>query len=301
MVKTAFKRQGGEAVRQDEDKREKTAVRLCKAHPLAAYFGLAFTFTWLILSPGVAATFGLLNFAFEGTVLTIASGIGPLLAALLVTRIVAGKSGVRQMLGSLFARRVQVKWWAAALMLIAGLFAISATLSWFISGATPQAQEGIYLNGGNSLLVTLLLLLGALGEEVGWRGFALPQLQEGQTPLKATLILTLFWWLWHLPTYWTLPLAMNAVAQYGFAAAFGIQFIVLLALSLLCTWVFNGSGGVILLAVLLHASWNFWSGALGQEVALFLPPLLLLTAVGIGLVTKGKLGFDEQKKISILD
>lgn len=293
MVKTRLEPQGNETNVDHENKRENTAVRLCKAHPLAVYFGLAIAFTWLILSPGVAATLGLLHFAYEGTVLTIVSGLGPLLAALLVTRAAAGKSGVRRLFGSRFAWRVQAKWWVAALVLIPGLFAISATLSWFISGTVPNASKGIYLNGGNSLLVILLLLLGAFGEEVGWRGFALPRLQEGHTPLKATLILTLFWWLWHLPTYWTLPLAINAVAQYGFAAAFGIQFIVLLALSVLCTWVYNGSGGVVWLPVLLHASWNFWSGALGQDAALFLLPLLLLTAVGIGLATKGKLGFKD--------
>ena len=281
-----------------EDKREKTAVRLCKTHPLAAYFTLAFAFTWLILSPGVAATVGLLNFAFEGTVLTIASGLGPLLAAVVVTGAAAGKSGVRQMCARRLARRAQAKWWAAALLLMAGLFAISATLSWFISGTVPNARDGIYLNGGNSLIVILLLLLGAFGEEVGWRGFALPKLQEKHTPLKATFILTLFWWLWHLPTYWTLPLALNAVAQYGFIAAFGIQFVVLLALSVLCTWVYNGSGGVVLLPVLLHAGWNFWSGALGQEVALFLLPLLLLTAVAVGLSTKGKLGFAARQHLA---
>jgi len=275
---------------QNEAKRENTAVHLCKTHPLTTYFGLAFAFTWLILSPGVAATVGLLNVAFEGTVLTIISGLGPLLAVLIITGAVEGKSGVRQIFGRLFARRAQAKWWAAALLIFAILFAISTTLSWFISGTTPNARDGIYLNGGNSLIVILLLLFGSLGEEAGWRGFALPRLQEKHTPLRATLILTLFWWLWHLPTYWTLPLAMNAVAQYGFVAAFGIQFVVLLALSVFCTWVYNGSGGVVLLPVLLHASWNFWSGALGQEVALFLLPLLLLTAVVIGVATKGKLG-----------
>ena len=68
---------------QDEDRRERMAVRLCKKHPLAMCFGLAFTL--LILSPGVVATWGLLSFAFEGTILTRASGLG------LVTK---GKLGV---------------------------------------------------------------------------------------------------------------------------------------------------------------------------------------------------------------
>lgn len=273
-----------------------TAVRLCKTHPLATFFGLATAFTWLILSPGVAATLGLLNFTFEGTVLTIASGLGPLLAALIVTQASEGRAGVRKLFGSLFAWRGHAKWWAAATVPLASFFALSALLSGWLWGTKPDASTGIYLNGGNLVLVGLLLLVGSLGEEPGWRGFALPRLQARYTPLKATLILTLLWWLWHLPTYWTLPLAMNAVEQYGFAVAFGIQFVVLLALGLLCAWVYNGSGGVIWLPVLLHASWNFWSGALGQEVALFLLPLLLLTAVGVGLVTKGKLGLEEWRQ-----
>ncbi len=56
---------------------------------------------------------------------------------------------------------------------------------------------------------------------------------------------------------------LNAVHQYGFVAAFGVQFVVLLALGILCTWVYNGSGGSILMPVLLHVSWNFWSGGFG--------------------------------------
>ena len=276
---------------KDVNKRDSAGIRLCKRYPLAMYFFLAFAFTWLILCPGVAAALGRLNFEFEGTILTIVSGIGPLLAAIIVTRATEGKTGIRKLFGSLFTWQVQAKWWASSVALLAGLFALATVLNSVIGGATPDANAGIYLNGGNVILVALLLLFGSFGEEPGWRGFALPRLQQGRTPLRATLILTLFWWLWHLPTYWTLPLAVNAVEQYGFLAAFGIQFVVLLALSLLCTWVYNGSGGVVLMPVLLHASWNFWSGAFGQEATLFLLPLLLLTMIVVGFITKGKLGF----------
>jgi membrane protease YdiL (CAAX protease family) len=278
-------------------------INLFKRYPLATYFLLAFAFTWFILSPGVAATLGLLNLAFEGTVLTIASGIGPLLAATIVTGATEGKSGVRKLFGCMFTWRVQAKWWVASVGLLAGLFVMTTVLSSLVAGAAPDASVGIYLNGGNVIVVALLLLLGSLGEEPGWRGFALPRLQQGRTPLQATLILTLFWWLWHLPTYWTLPLALNAVEQYGFVVAFGIQLVVLLALSLLCTWVYNGSGGAVLMPVLLHASWNFWSGAFGQEVAMFLLPLLLLAMIVVGFATRGNLGFQTEavKKSAALD
>lgn len=262
-----------------------------KRHPLTMYFVLAFTITWLILSPGVASTLGLLDWQFEGTVLTIVSGIGPLLAALIVTGATEGRTGVRKAFQSMFNRQVQARWWATAVLLLAGLFAVASALGRLTGGAAPDPKAGVYLNGGNLVVVVLLLLVGSFGEEPGWRGFALLRLQKERSPLKATLILTLVWWLWHLPTYWTLPFAMGAVQQYGFVAAFGIQFVVLFILSILCTWVYNGSGGAVLMPVLLHAGWNFWSGAFGQEASTFFLPLVLLTTIVVGFVTKGRLGF----------
>jgi membrane protease YdiL (CAAX protease family) len=269
---------------------DKTNNNIFKRHPLAMYFILAFTFTWLILSPGVAANLGLINFGLDGTILTILGGLGPLLATIVVTGTNEGKSGVREIFERMFNWRVHLKWWVASVLLVATLFAISAFLGMSSSGTIPDPKAGIYLNGGNLIFVILLLLLGSFGEEPGWRGYALPKLQERYSPMKATLILTLFWWLWHIPTYWTLPLAIDAVALYGFVAAFGIQFVVLLALGVMCAWVFNGSGGSVLMPILLHASWNFWSGAFGQDPAMLLMPLFLFAAIVVGFATKGKLG-----------
>jgi membrane protease YdiL (CAAX protease family) len=257
------------------------------------YFVLSFVFTWLILSPGVAANLGLIEFNFDGTVLTILGGIGPLLAVIIVTSATEGSSGVRKIFRSLFNWQVNIRWWAASVLLLAGLFGLATLLDNLAGRSAPDPSAGIYLNGGSTVLVILLLLVGSFGEEPGWRGFALPRLQEGRSPMKATLILTLVWWLWHLPTYWTLPLTMDAVQQYGFMAAFGIQFVVLLALGTLCTWVFNGSGGSVLMPVMLHASWNFWSGAFGQDAAMLLLPLFLLTTIVVGIATKGKLGYPK--------
>jgi membrane protease YdiL (CAAX protease family) len=261
-----------------------------KRYPLTMYFILAFAITWLILSPGVASTLGLLDLQLDGTVLTFVSAIGPLLAALIVTRATEGRTGVRKIFQSMLNRQVKARWWAAAVLLLAGLFAIATVFGLLTGGAAPDPRTGVFLNGGNTIVVILLLLFGSFGEEPGWRGFALPRLQKGRSPLKATLILTLVWWLWHLPTYWTLPFAMNAAQQYGFVAAFVIQLVILLMLSILCTWVYNGSGGVVLMPVLLHAGWNLWSGAFGQEASMLFLPLVLLTTIVVGFVTKGQLG-----------
>lgn len=272
---------------------DKSKDTVYRRRPLVMYFLLAFVITWLILAPGVADNLGVLNFEFDGTVLTMISAVGPLSAAIIVTKMTEGSAGVRNIFESMFHWRVKVKWWGVAFLFLAGLFGIAALLSMLIGGAGPDPRQGVFLDGGNLIVVILLLLLGSFGEEPGWRGFALPRLQEKYSPMKATLILTFFWWLWHIPTYWVMPFAMGSAEQFGFVAAFGIQFVVLLILGVLCTWVFNGSGGSVLMPVLLHASWNFWSGGFGQDVSTFLLPFVLLTAIVIGVATKGKLGLNS--------
>ncbi len=142
----------------------------------------------------------------------------------------------------------------------------------------------------------MLFLLGSFGEEPGWRGFALPKLQKRYKPFVATLILTLFWWIWHIPTYWTLPIAMASREQFGFLMAFGMQSGVLLALGIMCAWVFNGSKGSVLMPVLLHASWNICSLAISQEASTILLPLFLITALIVSIVTRGKLGLEKRSK-----
>jgi hypothetical protein len=73
--------------------------------------------------------------------------------------------------------------------------------------------------------------------------------------------------------------------------------IVLLALGVLCAWVFNGSGGVVLMPVLLHASWNFWTGAFGPDASTFLVPFFLLSALIVGFLTRGRLGAAPTQEI----
>jgi hypothetical protein len=130
-----------------------------KRHPLVVYFVLAFSFSWLILSPGVAANLGLLNFDIDGTVLTFLGGIGPLLAAIVVTSVTEGSTGVRQIFRSMFNWQVKARWWVAAVVLLVGFFALAAVLSMLAGGAAPDTSAGVYLNGGNLTLVGLLLLV----------------------------------------------------------------------------------------------------------------------------------------------
>ena len=259
---------------------------IIERHPLAMYFILAIIITWLILGPGVASTLGFFDFEFDGIVLSTLGQFGPLLAALIVTGATMGSAGVRKIFRSMFNWRVKARWWAASLLLLAGLFVVAAALGMLTGGAVPYSGGALFLAS-----LALISLIGSFGEEPGWRGFALPKLQQGRSAWKATLILSLFWWLWHIPFFFTLPYAIENAQQFGFIIAFGMQFLIVFALGILCAWAYNGSGGSVLMAVLMHTSWNFWLlGFSGQPAAMFALPLFLLAAIVVGLITKGKLG-----------
>jgi membrane protease YdiL (CAAX protease family) len=269
---------------------------IIKRYPLAAYFFLAFLFTWLILAPGVAANLGWIEFNFNGTLLTILSTLGPLLAVLIIRSADQGQEGIRQTFHSMFNWRTGWKWWAASVLLICLLMALAVLISQFVDIPDMESGTGLVAQGFGPGITFMLFLLGSFGEEPGWRGFALPKLQKRFKPFVATVILTLFWWIWHIPTYWTLPISIATREQFGFLMAFGIQSGVLLALSIMCAWVFNGSKGSVLMPVLLHAGWNICSLAISQEASTFLLPLFLITALIVSFTTRGKLGLDKRSE-----
>ena len=115
------------------------------------------------------------------------------------------------------------------------------------------ALEGGLLRAAWTLLVCLahnLLLGGSLGEEIGWRGFLLPELMKRTPPLAASFAVGLAWGLWHLP--------VDVYVGFGLTGAGAVLGRVLYAipLSVLFTWIFLGSRGSVLCALLLHTSLN---------------------------------------------
>jgi len=91
-------------------------------------------------------------------------------------------------------------------------------------------------------------LIAGFGEELGWRGFALPRLQRMMSPLKAAFILALVHLFWHLPTYW-LGQGMHNV-PFLFVLAFVFPWTVIF------NWLYNRSGGSMIFAVGFHAISN---------------------------------------------
>ena len=126
-----------------------------------------------------------------------------------------------------------------------------------------------------------IIFITNLGEEIGWRGFALPQLLKSYQPLNASIILGIVWGVFHFPLYWQRPL-------------FAILFLAFTpALSIIITWLFLKSKGSILLITLVHATYNAWvqvflttNGELIMAVSVgvsWMFVILLLTRYGVRL------------------
>jgi uncharacterized protein len=215
----------------------RTISALVKRHPLIAFFVLAYALTWwvyplLLISP-LIGFFGL---------------FGPALAAIIVVTVSEGRTGLKDLLGRIVRWRVGVGWYALALGLPAVLVLAAAGLHLLLGAPTPVRL------GQLSILEPILFVL-IIGEELGWRGYALPRLLVGRSALTASVILGALWGAWHLPTFF-----IPGTPQYGLP--FSAFVILTIAYSVLFTWVYLHTRGSVLIATLLHGAINFSQGFL---------------------------------------
>jgi uncharacterized protein len=200
---------------------------------------------------GIAAMFALTWPLYARLGLFVGWGVS--LAALIVTAIAHGRAGLASLLRRFLIWRVPFPWYLLILLGPALLFLLALALFVLTTGSRPDPRlsevHGIFGPGANPLLLAVpFLIFDALtnGEEIGWRGFVLPRLQTRLTALASSLILGAIWGLWHLPKFWAEP----TFAAIGFALAHAV------IVAILYTWVFNSTGGSLLLVTLLHASFN---------------------------------------------
>jgi membrane protease YdiL (CAAX protease family) len=215
-------------------------ARLVRRHPLVTFFVLAYVLSW----------WGWLLYAADRSPVPIAS-FGPFLAALVVLSVTHGRAGIGTLLRRMRRWRVGPGWYAVALLLPPAIAGTATGLN-FLLGAQPQS--GGALADWPGLVLTFLLVLlipgyGGAWEEPGWRGYALPTLQSRRSALATSLVLGLLVAGWHLPLFAT---GQASWAELGSIVGATIVF----------TWVFNGSGGSVLLTMLMHASNNAFAGSL---------------------------------------
>jgi membrane protease YdiL (CAAX protease family) len=220
-------------------------MSLVRRHPLITFFVLTYAISWILESPLVFLRDTVSD--TQGQVLYILSANVPSVLGIVLTAMVFGRGALRKLLARLLIWRVDPRWYLVVVLGPAALAGGVVALNTLLGG--PALSLGMPLLGVAIFLAFSIFPGSALGEEIGWRGYALPRLQAGRSALSASLIIGVIWALWHLPL-WLTGAPGRTPSLY---AAFVVSTI---ALSVLLTWVYNSTGGSLLMVVLIHATVN---------------------------------------------
>lgn len=220
------------------------SASLIERHPLASFFVLAYAVSWLLWAPLVIS--GEDEPTGPSFVLLLLGSLVPSAVAIVLVGVLHGSAGVRKLLRRLLLWRVGAGWWAAV-VLLPTLVLAGVGLNILFGGDSPDVT--VTIPGAVFLLAFSIFPGSSGGEEIGWRGFALPHLQRVRSALGASVVLGLAWGVWHLPLY----LIGTDVRPFSLFAPWVVLTI---AASVLFTWMYNGTGGSLLIAVMFHATSN---------------------------------------------
>jgi membrane protease YdiL (CAAX protease family) len=227
---------------------------LLRRYPLTSFFMLAYAFAWAAWIPIVFSARGIGLFAYTAPIEWLIPGtFGPFIAAAIVQRFGLG----RWRIGPLFAPgRAFLSGAAVGTVAIVVAWLLLPTV-WLSGIDAPRANWHALLDYPAAIALAAFQA-GPIGEEPGWRGFALPHLQARHHPLVAAAVLGVLWAMWHLPLFllegWSsVPVTVYVVLVVAFTIILGTAT--------------NLAGGSIMVAILLHAAFNGWPRILGQVLA----------------------------------
>ncbi|MCT1460381.1 CPBP family intramembrane metalloprotease [Aestuariimicrobium sp. p3-SID1156] len=269
---------------------------LAQRRPVLSFLALAYVGSWLGWSPWWLSESGVgvlpFRLPFEGIALVNQAGLfaGPFAAALVMTRVLEGPGRPRAFLARAFSFRGRRAAYLGALLAVP---LVVATPYLVLADGTP---EGLRASMLATTLATYLTYLagGPIQEEPGWRGFALPRMQRSMHPLAAAVGLGVVHTFWHAPLFLTQEwdTARSDVGQ------FAAYVLLIVALSIVLSWVFNTSEGSSVPAILAHNSLNWGlllaGNMLGAPVENTWPAALTMAALAgviLGL-TRGRLAYD---------
>ena len=216
------------------------------------FFLLTFVLSWMIWVPLVLSHYNIGSLRISDSLSNVIRLLGvmmPMVAALILTRIYGRRSAIRHLLSRLKIWRVSRKWWASVI-LVYPLMILSAGIIYILFDNHPKI-EVLPLTAPEILANILFLSIASLGEEIGWRGFALPSLLHRYSPLTASTILGLLWATWHIP-FWLL---LDILNEYG-SFYFVLNYIFIVPSTFYITWFFISSCQSLLLPVMFHLIFN---------------------------------------------
>jgi membrane protease YdiL (CAAX protease family) len=224
-----------------------------RAWPLGAYFTLTFALAWLAWWFAAKLGFGAGESTAMGTVAFYLGVFAPGIVSILLTRAIHGPAGMRALFSRLVQWNVAGRWFAFALLFTVALKLSAAVAHRILLGEWPAFAPP-------PLALTVLIMLGGTlfstmigsqaGEELGWRGFALPRMAASMGLARAGVLLGLIWAAWHLPIFYLFPQGDT------FQQSFPLYAMQVTAISVAMTWLYAHTRGSLFLAMLMHAAVN---------------------------------------------
>jgi uncharacterized protein len=242
------------------------------------FFTLAYLLAWLWLLP-VAMSGGRVA-AGRGWPTHFPALLAPLVAAIAVTAWFEGRAGLADLGRRMVRFRVPLRWWvfAASPVLVLGLVLVVDRV---IGRALPAAGDfarfsGLPSSWGVAGVGVAIVAVNGFGEETGWRGYAVPHLQQRHTPLAATTVVAVLWAGWHLPMFFVVE------GFRSFTVAITVGWVIgLFCGAVVLTWLYNHTGSILLVA-LWHGTYNMTSGtsaASGLLAAVSTTAVIVLAAL----------------------
>lgn len=272
-------------------------------HSLAAFFILTFGYSGLLMLPVLASSLGLLPFhiaVLPALLIQLLAVWGPTLSAFLLTGLINGKAGLRDLLSHLVRWRVGVQWYAFVLLSWPAIILAALALLVLLGGTVPNT---IHLTPWYSLPLQFVIVFplylfvgGPLGEEAGWRGYALPRLLAHRSALFSSLLVGMIWAVWHVPLFW-IP---GTGSGYGLVD-FTWFFLLMSGWGVLLGWVYMNTRGSLLLCVLYHAAGNTMTSAVlpvgGHDSLMMLVTALTWVVVIIVVIVAGPAHLSRTQRV----
>ena len=257
-------------------------------YQLPIVFLLVLGLTWPFMIWDALASHEILPFRLPLPVMLLQSYM-PTAAAVIVTGLLSGRAGIRALFRKLLIARVGSKWYGfavfssaaicLAVILLSNQFGPSPAASILSEGMPPLTRPVELL-----LTVAVFFVVTAVlnGEELAWRGFALPRLQAKYNALISSVLLSVPFTLFHLPLFFDSEMNMGPFASFAIRAV---------ALTILFTWLYNHTRGSVLLAYIMHAAFNTWTRVFsidpGHASQDWTMTLVMVTLAGILVATAG--------------
>jgi len=249
-------------------------------YPLTYFFALAYAWTWICWWSVFADASGRLSLPVPKEYLATLGQFGPFAAAIVVTYATSGRAGLCELMNRLMRWRAHPVWIVVSLLLLPGTMLTAIFLYAYFKGTIATLRF-------HDLWVTLpahfiysLLLGGPLGEEPGWRGFALPRMEARYGAVPASIWLGLLEAGWHLPLWWLYP----SPCPFPLFVAGAVLLVFLF------TWLFNHTHGSVFYTLIFHTSLTVASVRLPQAPAYHVWVLCILSVVLLILFCDRQLG-----------